>query len=70
MNAFFFALLSYFTWGSGDLFGTIASRRIGGAATTFLAILGFFVFKDPITKQQGIGIAIALGGIIILGCMG
>lgn len=40
MNALLFALISAFGWGSGDIFGTIASRKIGGYATT----LGQFVF--------------------------
>ena len=30
MTAIFFALISYLGWGIGDIFGTIASRKIGG----------------------------------------
>lgn len=35
MEAIFFALISYFGWGTGDIFGTIASRKIGAYSTTF-----------------------------------
>jgi len=35
MSAIFFALISYLGWGVGDIFGTMASRKIGGYSTTF-----------------------------------
>lgn len=35
MEAIIFALISYFTWGIGDIFGTIATRKIGGYSTAF-----------------------------------
>ncbi len=35
MPAIFFALISYLGWGIGDIFGTIATRRIGAYATSF-----------------------------------
>lgn len=46
MNPFIFALVSYIGWGTGDIFGTAASRKIGGAATTFWTFLiGFVLFS-------------------------
>ncbi len=35
MLPFLFAFLSYIGWGTGDIFGTIAARKIGAYATTF-----------------------------------
>lgn len=130
MEAIIFALISYFGWGSGDIFGTISSRKIGAYSTTFwvfaiavilfsfyipfawndlvklnfglfitlvmlgflyiagnisfneavrisnapiagsyptfFVVLAFFVFKDPITRQQILGIITTLLGIILL----
>lgn len=39
MEAIIFALISYLGWGIGDIFGTIASRKIGGYSTTFWYLL-------------------------------
>jgi len=39
MPAIFFALISYLGWGIGDIFGTVATRRIGAYSTTFWYIL-------------------------------
>lgn len=39
---------------------------IAGAYPTLFALLGFVVFKDPITNQQKVGILITLVGIVIL----
>ena len=39
MQAIIFALVSYLGWGIGDIFGTIATRRIGAYSTTFWYIL-------------------------------
>lgn len=44
MPAIFFALISYFGWAIGDVFATIASRRIGGYSTTFW----YIVFQIPL----------------------
>lgn len=37
MTAFLFGLIAYFGWGSGDVFGTFATRKIGPYQTTFWA---------------------------------
>lgn len=39
MQALFYALFSYLTWGSGDIFGTIASRKVGAYVTSFFVFL-------------------------------
>src|SRR3989344_3481838 len=39
MQAIIFALISYLGWGIGDIFGTVATRRIGAYSTTFWYIL-------------------------------
>lgn len=39
---------------------------IAGAYPTLLAVLGFLVFKDPIKRQQIIGIVVTLVGIVFL----
>lgn len=46
MQAILFAFISYIGWGTGDVFGAIASRKIGGYSTTFWAFfLGLFMFS-------------------------
>ena len=35
MNSIFFALISYFSFGVGDMFGVMASRKIGGFSLAF-----------------------------------
>lgn len=37
MNAYFFGLIAYLGWGSGDVFGTFATRKVGPYITTFWA---------------------------------
>jgi len=49
MNAIFFALITYFGWGVGDVFGAIASRKIGGFQTTFWIMLGATILFAPLT---------------------
>ena len=44
MQAIIFALISYLGWGTGDIFGTIATRKIGGYRVAFW----FFLFLIPI----------------------
>ena len=39
---------------------------IAGAYPVLFVILAFFVFKDPIKKQQMIGIVVTLLGIVLL----
>lgn len=48
MNAIFFALLSYVGWGAGDIFGAIASRKIGGYKTTFYVMLAAAILFAPL----------------------
>ena len=48
MNAIFFALIAYVGWGTGDIFGAIASRRIGGYKTTFWVMLTAAVLFAPL----------------------
>lgn len=77
MEAFFFALISYFSWGSGDLFGTIASGRVGGGATTFWVMFaGVIIFSPciPFTMNDLSGLTpgllvlnIVLGSLFIAG---
>lgn len=47
MLAIIFALISYLAWGAGDIFGTIASRKIGGYSTAFWYVLLSFIFYLP-----------------------
>ncbi|MEK7577275.1 MAG: DMT family transporter [Patescibacteria group bacterium] len=49
MNAIFFALISYVGWGSGDIFGAIAARKIGGYKTTFWIMLAAAILFSPLT---------------------
>lgn len=39
MQAIIFALISYFGWGVGDIFGTIATRKLGAYQVTFWSYL-------------------------------
>lgn len=44
--AIIFALVSYLTWSSGDIFGTVATRKLGAYSTTFWTlILGLVIFS-------------------------
>src|SRR3989338_7815108 len=46
MQAILFALISYLGWGTGDVFGTIATRKIGAYSTTFwYLIFQIFLFS-------------------------
>ncbi len=49
MNAIFYALISYIGWGAGDIFGTVAARRIGGYKTTFWIMLAAAILFAPLT---------------------
>lgn len=45
MPSVFLALISYFGWGSGDVFGAIATRKIGAFSTTFwVNFIAVFLF--------------------------
>jgi len=55
MLAIFFALFSYLAWSSGDIFGTIATRKIGAHSTTFWTLLLrliFFSFYIPFSLNE------------------
>src|SRR3989338_6085 len=39
MPAIFFALISFLGWGIGDIFGTIATRKIGAFSTTLYSYI-------------------------------
>lgn len=46
MTALLFAFLTYIGWGIGDIFGTIAARKIGAYATTFwILVVGIILFS-------------------------
>lgn len=49
MNAVIFALISYVGWGAGDIFGAIASRKIGGYQTTFWIMTAGAILFAPLT---------------------
>ena len=38
VNPLFFALVSYFFWAIGDIFGTVATRKLGGFSTTVYSL--------------------------------
>lgn len=48
MNAVFFALVAYFGWGAGDIFGAIAARKIGGYQTTFWIMTAAAIIFAPL----------------------
>lgn len=46
MPAIFYAIVSYLGWGAGDVFGAVATRRIGAYSTSFwVAVIGVLVFS-------------------------
>lgn len=80
MPAIFFALVSYFGWGVGDIFGTIAVRKIGSYSTALWRfILGIVLFsfyapfvldnlKNLTSSLLLLNIAIGIIGIVGLIC--
>lgn len=48
MQAIIFALISYFGWGIGDIFGTIAARKIGAYSSTLWYLIFQFVLSLPL----------------------
>ncbi len=50
MQAIVFALLSYFGWGVGDIFGTVAARRIPALSLTFWVALSGFIIASFYTQ--------------------
>lgn len=49
MNAILYALISYVGWGAGDIFGAIASRKIGGYKTTFWIMTAAAILFAPLS---------------------
>lgn len=55
MQAIIFALIALVGWGVGDIFGTVASRRIGGYSTAFWTLvleIPLYVFLAPFFLDQ------------------
>lgn len=77
MMAYVFGLITYLGWGSGDLFGTFATRRIGPYLTTFwafafAAILGAFYVPFALGNLHTVtpllfAQTVLLGAIYIIG---
>jgi uncharacterized membrane protein len=78
MQAIFFALISYFTWGSGALFEAIAARKINSYSLTFwsffysVILLSFYALSQTASlKMMTFNILclnIFLGVLLIIGC--
>ncbi len=75
MSAIFFAILTYFGWGAGDIFGTSASRKLGALSTSFwasfLSIMLYcfyapFVFSELQHLTLGLLVLNIFLGIIML----
>lgn len=70
MLSIIFALVSYLGWGSGDIFGTIATRKLGAYSVTFwslflgLVISSFFI-PFSLNGLQGLTPAIFFLNIIL-----
>jgi len=72
-----FALISYFGWGSGDIFGTIAARKLGAySASLYSYILRIGIFglyipfaladlsnltRDTFLLNIGLGVLLLIG---------
>jgi len=70
MLAIIFALISYFAWSSGDIFGTVVTRKLGAYSTTFWTLLlGLILFSFYIpfslNEIQGLTIDILFLNIIL-----
>lgn len=55
MPAIFFALISYFGWGAGDILGTVATRKVGSYLTNFyiyLLVIILFSFYIPFSINE------------------
>ena len=48
MIAYLFGLLSYLGWGTGDIFGAIAARKIGGFQSGFWVMTGAAILFMPL----------------------
>lgn len=77
MNPIFFALVSYFCWGIGDIFLTVTTRKLGGLSTTvwslFLRLI-IFSFYLPFTvvylKELNLSLLLIILAIAIVGLIG
>lgn len=72
MASIVLALVAFFGWGSGDIFGTVSTRRIGSLPTAFLIYLaGLLVFALYIPFALAplplwvIALSIALGILLV-----
>ncbi len=70
MNAIFYGLISYVGWGTGDIFGTFATRKVGPYITTFWAfafgaILGSFYIPFALPQLQAITPTLLLANIAL-----
>lgn len=70
------AFIPFFTWALGDVFGTLASRKIGNIPVnfgflllSFLLISLFIPFAGPISSWLYIFIALLLGGVHVVGLL-
>lgn len=71
MQAIVFALISYFGWAIGDIFGTIASRKLGAYSTAFWRLLlGFILFSFYIPFALHDLTNLTLGLLIFMVCLG
>lgn len=49
MSPIIYALFSYIGWGTGDIFGAISARKIGGYQTAFWIMVGAALIFTPLT---------------------
>lgn len=77
MLAIFFALISFLGWGIGDIFGTVATRKIGAYSTSFwsmvVGVVAFSIFIPYVSHNLNnftfhiLFLNIVLGIIFIIG---
>ena len=77
VNPLFFALVSYFFWAIGDIFGTVATRKLGGFSTTVyslalrLIIFSLYLpFAISYFKYLTIDLFLIIVAIAIIGLIG
>ncbi|MBI2019712.1 DMT family transporter [Candidatus Daviesbacteria bacterium] len=71
MLSIFFALISYLGWGVGDIFATIASRKIGGYSVVvwshiFAGIMLALFIPFEVQQLQNITVTVALLSVAIV----
>lgn len=77
MPAILFALISYLGWGIGDIFGTVATRKLGAYSTTFwsyifrVSIFALYIpFALPLLSNLNLSLLslnIGLGLLLLVG---